>query len=262
MNWNRIKEKNVIKFTSDNTESYNQPFTLTKLQNSISKSSNSPTGPDEIHHTLFKELPTIFLKYLLNIYDSICISGDIHIFKNQRSHKAYSYKLIALTSCSCKTLDRMINLRLTCFLKLINFFSNLQTSFRAKSTLEQIVHIKTLIWEAFIKKEHLVAVFFDLEKAYDTWPYDILKYLSLWSRLTIFIKRFLQDQTFQTQITHSDSKPAKNGIPRDSILSVILFMIKIIICLSPEINWSLYVDDFLICYSSKNMATIERKIQQ
>ena len=33
-------------------------------------------------------------------------------------------------------------------------------------------------------------------------------------------------------------------------------------CLPPEINGSLYIDDFLICYSSKNMVTIERKMQQ
>ena len=37
---------------------------------------------------------------------------------------------------------------------------------------------------------------------------------------------------------------------------------KIITCLSPEITGSLYVNDFLICYSSKNMVTIERKMQQ
>ena len=37
----RIKEEKIIKFTSDNAESYNQPFTLTKLQNLISKSNNS-----------------------------------------------------------------------------------------------------------------------------------------------------------------------------------------------------------------------------
>ena len=37
---------------------------------------------------------------------------------------------------------------------------------------------------------------------------------------------------------------------------------KITTCLLPEINRSLYVDDFLICYSSKNMMIIERKMQQ
>ena len=36
--------------------------------------------------------------------------------------------------------------------------------------------MKTFIRNAFIKKEHVVAVFFDLEKAYDTtWRYGILK---------------------------------------------------------------------------------------
>ena len=75
----------------------------------------------------------------------------------------------------------MINLRLTWFLESNNLLSNLQTGFRAKrSTIDQIVFIETLIREAFIKKEHLVAVLFELEKAYDTtWPYDILKDLGL-----------------------------------------------------------------------------------
>ena len=98
-NWIRIKEeKNKIKFTSDNTESYNQPFTLTELQNSISKSDNSAPGPDEIHYTFLKELPIISLKYLLDIYN-ILISGNIPtiwkqaitipILKEQRCHKPY-----------------------------------------------------------------------------------------------------------------------------------------------------------------------------
>ena len=73
----RIKEeKNKIKFTFDNTESYNQSFTLTELQNSISKSNNSAPSPVEILYTFLKELPTISLKYL-DIYNNIWISGNI-----------------------------------------------------------------------------------------------------------------------------------------------------------------------------------------
>ena len=33
-------------------------------------------------------------------------------------------------------------------------------------------------------------------------------------------------------------------------------------CFLPEIKGSLYVDNLLICYSSKNIATIERKMQR
>ena len=86
-----------------------------------------------------------------------------------------SYRPRALTSCTCKILKRMINLRLTWFFESNNLLSNLQTGFRAKrSTIDQIVHRETLIKEAFIKKEHLVAILFDLEKAYNTtWPYGI-----------------------------------------------------------------------------------------
>ena len=104
-----------MKFTSDNTESYNQPFTLTELQNSISKSNNSALGPDEVHYTLLKELQTISLKYLLDIYNNIWMSGNIPtiwkqaitipILKKQKdSTNPTSYRPIALTSCTCKTL--------------------------------------------------------------------------------------------------------------------------------------------------------------
>ena len=62
--------------------------------------------------------------------------------------------------------------------------------------------------------------------------------------------------------TFSDPKPQEIGVPQGSILSVILFIIKIRTCLSTEVNRSLYVNNFLICYSFKTMATVERKIQQ
>ena len=52
-----------------------------------------------------------------------------------------SYRSIALINCTCKTLERILNLRLW-FLESNNLLSNLQTGFRAKrSTIAQIVHI-------------------------------------------------------------------------------------------------------------------------
>ena len=39
-----------------------------------------------------------------------------------------------------------------------------------------VVRLETFVREAFIKKEHITAVFFDLEKAYDTtWKYGIMR---------------------------------------------------------------------------------------
>ena len=106
------KRKNIIKVTFDNTESYNQPFILAKLQNSISKSYNSTSGPDETYYTLLKELSTISLKYLPNIYNNIWISGNIptlwkqaktisSLKKQKNPTNPTSYRTISLTSCSC-----------------------------------------------------------------------------------------------------------------------------------------------------------------
>ena len=55
------------------------------------------------------------------------------------------------------------------------------------------------------------------------------------------------------------------GVPQGSILSVTLFALKInsiVKSLSPGVECSLYVDDFLICYRSKFVHIIERHLQR
>ena len=62
----------------------------------------------------------------------------------------------------------------------------------------------------------------------------------------------------------SEAHNQEQGVPQGSILSVTLFSLKInniVKCLNPGVDCSLYVDDFLICYRSKNMNTIERQLQ-
>ena len=70
----------------------------------------------------------------------------------------------------------MINERLVWYLEKNNIITEFQSGFRhQRSTNDHLVRLETFIREAFIKKEHLVAVFFDLEKAYDTtWKYGIM----------------------------------------------------------------------------------------
>ena len=83
----------------------------------------------------------------------------------------------------------------------------------------------------------------------------------------MFIRSFLEDRTMQVRVgsTLSDFYDQEQGVPQGSILSTTLFNIKInniVKCLDSKTDGSLYVDDFGICYRSKNMRTIERKLQQ
>ena len=122
----------------------------------------------------------------------------------------------------------------------------------------------------FVKKEHVVAVFFDLEKAYDTtWKHGIMKdlhKLGLKGRLPLFIQNFLSDRTFNVRIgnTLSDIFKQEQGVPQGSILSPTLFGIKIndIVKCVKDLDCSLFVDDFGIFIRSKNMETIEFKLQR
>ena len=83
-----------------------------------------------------------------------------------------------------------------------------------------------------------------------------------------FIENFLKNRSFQVKVgsTLSDPYVQEEGVPQGSILSPLLFEIKInsiTKTLKSDINSSLYVDDFLICYKSRGkIDSIERQLQQ
>ena len=253
---------------------------MKELKDSIKRSHNTAVGPDEVHYEFLKQLPSKSLKLLLRIYNKLWTEGkfpdiwrQITVIAIPKQGKDISdlqnYWLISLTSCLCKIMERMINYRLVWYLESNGFISNLQCGFHSKRcTTDHLVHLETVIREAFIRNERLAVIFFDLRKAYDTmWKYGIMRDLhdpSLKDRLPHFISGFLPDRKFKVCIgsTLSYMKNQEEGVPQGSVLSVTLFSIKINITksLTPRVDRSLYVDNLLICYRSKYIHTIERKL--
>ena len=194
---------------------------------------------------MLKHLPITAQFTLLNIFNKIWTSG----FFPTSWHKATiiplpkpgkddndpnNYRPIALTSCICKTMERMVNDRLVWFLEKEQILSQSQSGFRKqRSTVDQLIKLETLVRESFIQGHHGVAVFFDLEKAYDTtWKYGIMKDLhsaGLRGRLPEFISSFLNDRHFKVRIGAllSDEFEQEMGVPQGCILSVRLFCLKI-----------------------------------
>ena len=277
------QEKNKINFKSLNDENYNNPFKLSELTDAIKVSNDTATGRDEIHYQMLKHLPENALVTILQIFNDIWTTGVfpeswrlatiIPIPKpGKNPTELTNYRPTALTSCLCKTLERMIIKRLVWYLESNNLITPIQSGFRSeRSTNDHLIRQETFIRDAYVYRQHVVAVFFDLEKAYDTsWRYGILKDLhdlGLKGRLPMFIQSFLEDRTIQVRVgsTLSDLYDQEQGVPQGSILSTTLFNIKInniVTCLNSETDGSLYVDDFGICYRSKNIRTIERHLQQ
>ncbi|GBN45610.1 RNA-directed DNA polymerase from mobile element jockey [Araneus ventricosus] len=182
-----------------------------------------------------------------------------------------NYRPIALTSCLCKLLEKMINRRLTHFLETKNLLGPFQSGFRkGRSTLDNILALETDIRLAFLQRKHLVAIYFDIEKAYDrTWRYGILKDLydsNLRGNLPIFIENFLCLRKFRVRLASemSDYFIQEEGVPQGSILSVTLFILKINNILNHlplSVKGYLYVDDLCIFCTGMNMNCIQRQLQ-
>jgi ribonuclease HI len=276
------QERWPLNFTSDNSESYNQPFSLSELQTALKSAHDSAVGPDNVHYQMLKHLPESALVALLDIFNNIWLTGKlpttwseatvIPVPKPGKDHTdPGNYRPIALTSCVCKTFERVVNARLVWFLEKNKIFTEFQSGFRKqRNTNDHLIRLESFIREGFVRREHVVSVFFDLEKAYDTtWKYGILRDLhkcGLRGRLPEFISSFLTNRYFRVRVGTSLSNVYKQemGVPQGSILSVTLFILKInsiVKTLPPNIKCSLYVDDFLICYRSNNMNSIERLLQ-
>ncbi|GFT94123.1 probable RNA-directed DNA polymerase from transposon X-element [Trichonephila clavipes] len=165
----------------------------------------------------------------------------------------------------------MVNTRLVYVLEKEKCIFPLQSGFRkGRSTLDNLFFLESQIRDAFVRRNHLVSLFFDIEKAYDrTWRYGILRNMydfGLRGNLPIFIFNFLAVRYFNVRIGHSSSHKfiQDQGVPQGSVLSVTLFnihMSNILHQLPPSVRGMLYVDDLQVFCQGSDMRLIERQLQ-
>ena len=156
------KEKTKLKFKSNNNEQYNKDFTTKELKKAFKKCHDTAVGCDDIHYQFLKHLLFRSLDSLLRIFNQIWNIGIlpdswkeaivIPIPKQGKDSTIPAiYRPIALTSCVCKTMERMVNDRLVWYLEKNKLIATVQSGFRNKrGTLDNLVRFETFTREAFI----------------------------------------------------------------------------------------------------------------
>ncbi|GFW35280.1 probable RNA-directed DNA polymerase from transposon X-element [Trichonephila clavipes] len=234
---NRL-ERTPINFRCRQPLPYNCDFDMFELKRALSSAHNTSPGPDGISYEFLRHLNEDSLVSLLYLFNRIWREQVyptqwqeaivIPILKPGKDPKnPLSYRPIALTSCLCKTLERVVNARLVYQLEKNKCIPLFQSGFRkGRSTLDNIITLENKIRNAFVRRNHLVSIFIDIEKAYDrTWRYGILRTLfdfGFRGNLPTFIQHFLKLRTFRA---------------------------------------SLYVDDLQISCEGSDMRMIERQLQ-
>ena len=284
-----IKKNNSIlsqKFaTQSNTKMdtlLNSEIDIKEITEILNGCKNSSPGPDLIPNILLKNLPESAIDYLAKLLNMIW-TGEV--FTNQWTlatvipirkpgkdiTRAKNYRPISLTNNLCKLMEKILNKRLKTYLESINFFNPYQSGFREnRSTYDHLIALENAACQALRKKQHLIAISLDIEKAYEMVCREriikILKELEIKGHMLSFIENFLKQRFIQVQDNNTLSKEIllKNGVPQGSVLSVTLFLVainNITNNIKAPVKCGLFADDLTI-YASGNNFKITAEVLQ
>ena len=62
-------------FSSNNTECYNELFTMSELVDSVRRCGNTSVGPDMLHYAFFKHMDETQYEPLLKLFNTVWITG-------------------------------------------------------------------------------------------------------------------------------------------------------------------------------------------
>lgn len=252
---------------SEMTAALNAEFSIGELNMAIgqTRKGTSPGG-DRIAPEFLVKLPTLARMTVLRMFNVIWAEGKlpntwkhgivIPILKaGKDGRRPVSYRPIALTSVMCKLMERLVANRLTWHLEKNCLLTKVQSGFRQhRSTIDPIARLQDTIVRQNGIGGFVLAVFIDMEKAYDmVWHKGLmikLKQFGINGRMFDWIADFLEGRSIQVRVGASLSTVTEleNGTPQGAMISPLLFLAMINDL--PEnvsgVDTSLFADDTML----------------
>ncbi|GFT90069.1 RNA-directed DNA polymerase from mobile element jockey [Trichonephila clavipes] len=183
------------------------------------------------------------------------------------------FRPIALTSTTCKIMEKMILIRIQYFLDSKNLIPGEQYGYRrGHSTVDQIISFCQSIRDTqnFKPTHHTMAALLDLTKAFDrVWKHKLLIKLhdtfNIRGNTLAWISVFLHHRSTRVNFNNTFSDPVVLGqcVPQGSVLSPTLFSLYLAgIEKTPSVKMrvGLFADDIVIWCSGRDLVEMERNL--
>lgn len=268
--------------SDDNSDVMNLFFSMRELRQAIKRGSPTTPGRDGLGYEIFQHMDEWTMGELLALINNIWEEGKlpaewkhaviVPVLKpGKKAESPGSYRPIALTAVMCKIMERMVTDRLVYRLEQSGYFSSAQNGFRlGRSTMDSVLLLDRDVRKAFFNKEVVVAIFLDIEKAYDMlWKEGLVIKLydaGIRGRMLNWIKDFLESRHIQVRVggTLSSTVLVDNGTPQGSVISPVLFNIMvndIFDSIGQGFEKSLFADDGAVWKRGRNVYYLFKKMQ-
>ena len=259
-------------FYNNESSLFLNPTNEEEVKRIISQLKEASPGCDTIHSKIVKKTFEYFadpLVHILNLSlsqgifpNELKLAKVIPIYKAGDIHNITNYRPVSVLPIFSKIFEQIMYTRLNKFINDNDILYKYQFGFRKNhNTSLALMILLDKIYDSFNDNKHVVGIFLDLRKAFDTIDHGILlkklyKYGIRGVALN-WIENYLscRKQFVSYLNTESDSQPITCGVPQGSILGPLLFILYIndLANISNEIFPILFADDSNLFFSGKNL---------
>ncbi len=251
-----------------------KPLTISQVLEAIlSIKSKKSLDINDVSFDLLKKVAPQICRPITHIYNLSVLEGIFPsslktskvtpIYKSGDKKLCTNYRGISLVNSFSKIFERLVSDRLVGFLSENNFFYSHQYGFlKGRSTSQAILQVINNITSAINNSEYCLAVFLDIQKAFDCVNHEILiaklENAGVRGKELEWFRSFMKDRLQRVRVGSTNSSNILRiiiGVLQGSILGVILFIIFIndIGMAAPNLLKIFFADDITGLLSAKNI---------
>ena len=195
----------------------------------------------------------------------------VPLFKANDIKEYGNYRPVSILPQFSKILEKIINNRITKFIKVNDILAEEQYGFRDNcSTASALLDLVETISSSLDKGKHGIGAFIDLKKAFDTVNHEILlekiKTYGIRGKALDLLQSYLSNRKQYVVYNEKVSKyqTIKCGVPQGSILGPTLFLLYIndIKNISNLLKFIIFADDTNIYYSNEDIKVVEKTMNE